>query len=329
MFSKKQTITVTSDVDGAMVYKGKKYIGNTPLTYRTKVAKSTFTVAKEGYPTQTINADVDIRWNTLWNWFNSGIGWLVDVAVGSTQKYTKTNYFVSLKDPSINAKYNEIHKRQNNTISAEQAIGILAAATSAGISAAQQRKAEQNLEKARQAEINLEKARQESQKQAKLQNSKKNEEDVAQYIFQDTQQTKTTTGYSDLLTSDPEWNKSIHFSVQQYGVEKTREIVNQRRANDYQQSVQSNSNYSSPQSNDGQVISAVTSSRTQVYIRVNSMRNITAYSMGVDPFGKRKWNNLLPYVPSRECRLENITGNMGREFKYTAIINNIRIFFNL
>ena len=65
----KQTITVYSDVEGAQVYKGSKYVGNTPLVFETKSAKSTFTVKKEGYEPQTINTDVDIRWNTLWNWF--------------------------------------------------------------------------------------------------------------------------------------------------------------------------------------------------------------------------------------------------------------------
>ena len=97
MFSKKQTVTVTSDVEGAMVYKGSKYVGMTPLTFQTKSAKSTFTLMKDGYEPETIDANVDIRWNTLWNYFNCWIGWFVDLGVGSTQKYTTVDYYVPLK----------------------------------------------------------------------------------------------------------------------------------------------------------------------------------------------------------------------------------------
>ncbi len=149
LLSKKQTVTVTSDVDGAQVYKGKKFVGITPLTFQTKSAKSTFTVTKEGYEPQTINTSVAIRWNTLWNWLNGFYpGWLIDLAAGSTQKYTKTDYFVSLKDASINDEYNKENQHQYNTIAFEQVAGILVDAAAAGIAEGQQRQAEINQQKA-------------------------------------------------------------------------------------------------------------------------------------------------------------------------------------
>lgn len=102
LLSKKQTVTVTSDVEGAQVYKGTEYVGTTPLTFQTKSAKSTFTLIKDGYEPQTVYTDVDIRWNTMWNWFNCWIGWFVDLGVGSTQKYGQTNYYVPLKKIEYN-----------------------------------------------------------------------------------------------------------------------------------------------------------------------------------------------------------------------------------
>ena len=87
LFSKKQTVIVNSDVEGALVYKGKKYVGMTPLKFKTKAAKSTFTVSKAGYPTQKIYANVDVRWNTLWNIFNGFYLWPIDLLTGASQKY--------------------------------------------------------------------------------------------------------------------------------------------------------------------------------------------------------------------------------------------------
>ena len=118
LFSKKQTVTIDSNVKGAHVWKGHKYMGTTPLKFKTKAAKSTFTLSKDGYLTTTVNASTGIRWNTLWNWFNGFYpGWLIDLTVGSTQKYTKTNYYVTLKEPT---KYPEPTVVTTNKVQKQQ-----------------------------------------------------------------------------------------------------------------------------------------------------------------------------------------------------------------
>lgn len=102
ILSKKQTVTVNSNVEGAQVYKGTEFVGTTPLTFKTKAAKSTFTLIKEGYVPLTIDADVDIRWNTLWNWFNGWwIGWGIDLGTGATQKYGQTEYYIPLEKVEV------------------------------------------------------------------------------------------------------------------------------------------------------------------------------------------------------------------------------------
>lgn len=111
MFSKKQTVTVKSDVDGAAVYCGKKYVGTTPCTFRTKKAKSTITVSKSGYTTQSINTVVKPRGNAWLEYFAFPLTyfWFYDWAVGTTQKFKETNYFVSLNNIEINQRWNYIH----------------------------------------------------------------------------------------------------------------------------------------------------------------------------------------------------------------------------
>ena len=51
LLSKKQTITVDSDVEGAAVYTGKKYRGVTPLTFKTKYTKTTLRELSHKYAT--------------------------------------------------------------------------------------------------------------------------------------------------------------------------------------------------------------------------------------------------------------------------------------
>lgn len=332
LFTKKQTVTVTSDVIGAKVYKGSKFVGTTPLTFQTKSAKSTFTVVKDGYAPQIMNTDVTIRWNTLWNWFNCWTGWFVDIAAGTTQKYTKNDYFISLKDPSINTAYNNQHEHQYNTIAFEQVTGIVADAAAEGIAAGQQRQAVINQRETER------KAQQYAEQQARVAQNKQKYADFQAMTNKnahssDYQSYSTTTSqgnYSDLLTSDAAWNTQVQIWVQQYGVEKTREIVSKKRATDYQQSVKANHNNSQNQAGKERIIFAVTSSRQQVKIKVRG-NLIVAYSIGLDQIGKQDWKAVVPSANISKTGAGTLYNDSGlsKEFSYTSNVGNIQIYFDM
>ena len=319
LLSKKQTVTVTSDVDDALVYKGKKYVGRTPLTFQTKAAKQTFTVTKEGYEPQKRYTSVGIRWNTLWNWFNCWTGWFVDIATGSTQKYLDTEYFVSLKDPSINEAHNSRQETRNyKNITLKDAAEILlpiAANTAAEIQSANaQKKAEEAIKKEQelaeqQARVVEAKARA-AEQQADAANS-------PIYQIQPINTSQSQGSYNDLLTSDPTWNQQVIMSVQQYGVEKTREIINQQRINQ-QQLESTTGGYG------GEIISAVTSNRRAIKIQIRDRKiggKIVAYSEGGNFAGKQQWIGT-------QSLIQKCTSNL--EYKYTAYIKGLgNIYFDL
>lgn len=332
LFTKKQTVTVTSDIVGAKVYKGSKFVGTTPLTFQTKSAKSTFTVVKDGYAPQTINTDVTIRWNTLWNWFNCWTGWFVDIAAGTTQKYTKNDYFISLKDPSINIAYNNQHEHQYNTIAFEQVAGAVANATVQGIAAGQQRQAEINQREAERE------AQQYAEQQARVAQNKQKYTDFQAITNKSADSsnhqsypiTTSQGNYNDLLTSDAAWNTQVQMWVQQYGVEKTREIVNKKRANDYQQSVQTNQSNSQTQAGKERIISAVTSSRQQVKIKIRG-NVIIAYSIGLDKIGRQNWKAVVPSANISKTGAGTLYDDSGlnKEFSYTSKVGNTQIYFDM
>lgn len=332
LLSKKQTVTVTSDVDGAQVYKGKKFVGVTPLTFQTKSAKSTFTVTKEGYEPQTINTSVAIRWNTLWNWLNGFYpGWLIDLAAGSTQKYTKTDYFVSLKDASINDEYNKENQHQYNTIAFEQVAGIMIDAAAAGIAEGQQRQAEINQQKAeKEAQLRAERQARIAQNNQQLAELKATSTRKVDNSISTRSNTISQSSYSDLLTSDATWNTQVQLMVQQYGIEKTREMVKQMRESDYQQSVQIGKNTPAFVSSNDRVISAVNSNRVQVKIKVRG-DVIVAYSTGLDPMTQQQqWTPSIPHANIHKTGAgTHYTGDLAREFSYTASVGNMQIYFDL
>ena len=136
--------------------------------------------------------------------------------------------------------------------------------------------------------------------------------------------------YNDLLTSDPNWNKQVQMWVQQYGVEKTREIVNQKRASDYQQSVQSSHSNSYNQSMSDRIISAATSSRQQLKIKVRG-NSVIAYSNGIDQLGRQEWTPVLPGAGISRTGAGSLysTGDLSKEFSYTANINGTQIYFDM
>lgn len=141
----------------------------------------------------------------------------------------------------------------------------------------------------------------------------------------------TTQGsYNDLLTSDPNWNTQVQMWVQQYGVEKTREMVKQQRASNYQQSAQSSRSNSYNQSMSGKIISAVTSSRQQLKIKVNG-NSVVAYSNGLDQVGRQNWISVVPGAGISKTGAGSLysTGNLSKEFSCTANVNGMQIYFDM
>ncbi len=126
----------------------------------------------------------------------------------------------------------------------------------------------------------------------------------------------TQGSYSDLLTSDPDRNKAIQQSVQQYGVNATRNAVNQ--ANTYNAQSRSTGGYG------GQVINAVTSNRQAIKIQVRDRSvgsKIVAYSLGGNATGQQQWQ-------PADGIISKCTSNM--EYQYTAYLQGVgNIYFDL
>lgn len=207
---------------------------------------------------------------------------------------------------------------------------ILINATAMGIAAGKQR----------QTEIDNQKMIQQAERQAqmdklKAQNKQKAEafnrmQNSSYYTSDEQQAHNVQNGYSDLLTSDGAWNTQVQMWVQQYGVEKTREIVKQKKANDTQQSIQTNNNYSQNQSNNENIISAVTSNRQQIKIKVQG-NVITAYSNGIDQIGRQNWVPVVPNAGISKTGAGSLynNGNLSKEFSYTASLNRMQIYFDM
>lgn len=142
--------------------------------------------------------------------------------------------------------------------------------------------------------------------------------------------TSSQGSYNDLLTSDAAWNTQVRMWVQQYGVEKTREMVKQRRTNDYQQSIRTNNNYSRGQSGAERIISAVTPSRQQIHVKVrNNM--VVAFSNGLDKVGRQNWVPVVPNASISRTGAGSLydSGNLSKEFSYTANVNGTQIYFSM
>lgn len=95
------------------------------------------------------------------------------------------------------------------------------------------------------------------------------------------------------LTSNSEWNEAVQMSNSIYGHDVTNKKIEQSRANDIK-SRENATLFRSAQNQriEGKEISAVTSFRQQIFIKVDNMK-VVAYSDGLDGFGKRHWIHCL------------------------------------
>lgn len=197
---------------------------------------------------------------------------------------------------------------------------MLMDATVAGVSAAKQRKAEINNQKA------LQKAEQQAQMdRLKAQNKQKaaafREMQNSSYHSSNKQQAyNTQSGYNDLLTSDPNWNKQIQMSVQQYGIEKTRQKIKEGK-------ITKNQINTAAGGYNGKVISAVTESRQAIKIQLrgnNIGDRVVAYSLKAKVGGQQDWI-------ATDGIISKCTSTL--EFSYETSIrigqNSVRVYFDM
>ena len=124
------------------------------------------------------------------------------------------------------------------------------------------------------------------------------------------------TNISDLYTADGNYNTALQLEAQAHGEAYVRQKVKEQRSNAIAQS----NNSTSASSSQERIITAITESRTQLYIKINGSF-IVGYSKGINQLGKHDWT----FVPN-----VSYTKTMNnREFTYTANVGGTRIYFNM
>ena len=150
---------------------------------------------------------------------------------------------------------------------------------------------------------------------------------------------QTQGSYSDLLTSDPNWNQQVQMWVQQYGVEKTREIVRQKRSNGISQQAEIDKTYKSynervsqsQQSRQERIVTGVTENGQTIQLKIKG-GNIVAYSTGLNYYQEQNWST-VHMVSYSSCGIMSgaafLDRNLSKQYAYYASINNMRVYFNL
>ena len=149
---------------------------------------------------------------------------------------------------------------------------------------------------------------------------------------------QTQGSYSDLLTSDPNWNQQVQMWVQQYGVEKTREIVRQKRSNGISQQAEIDKTYKSynervsqsQQSRQERIVTGVTENGQTIQLKIKG-GNIVAYSAGLNYYQQQNWST-VHMVSYSSCSMSGaafLDQNLSKQYAYYASINNMRVYFNL
>ena len=214
-------------------------------------------------------------------------------------------------------KYNKDKEEANNSLLTGVNIALNAVAT--GIAEGQKQEAiNKQREAEKEAQLHAEqqaRVAQNKQKYAEFQamtNRKVHSSD-----YQSNSSSYNTQGsYNDLLTSDPNRNTAVQQSVQAYGIDATRNAINEAKVYDAQS--KATGGYG------GQVISAVTSNRQAIKIQVRERKiggRIVAYSLGGDAIGQQQWK-------PTDGIISKCTSNY--EYAYTAYIQGLgNIYFDL
>lgn len=123
---------------------------------------------------------------------------------------------------------------------------------------------------------------------------------------------------SDLYTADGDYDAALQMEAQIHGEAYVRQKVKERRNNAIAQSKNS-TDINKPIEYE-KVITAVTESRTQLYIKIK-VGYIVGYSRGLNQLGKHDWT----FVPN----VSYTKTFQNREFAYTANVGGTRIYFNM
>lgn len=123
---------------------------------------------------------------------------------------------------------------------------------------------------------------------------------------------------SDLYTADGNYNTALQMEAQAHGEAYVRQKVKERRNNAIVQS-KNRTDINKPIEYE-KVITAVTESRTQLYIKIKA-GYIVGYSRGLNQLGKHDWT----FVPN----VSYTKTFQNREFAYTANVGGTRIYFNM
>jgi hypothetical protein len=93
-----QTITITSNVDGAAIFLDGELVGMTPFTGKVKKNKNTFRIEKEGYQIGTVTTSKSLDPLFWGNIITGGtIGSITDFASGAAYTYAPATYQVNLR----------------------------------------------------------------------------------------------------------------------------------------------------------------------------------------------------------------------------------------
>lgn len=137
----------------------------------------------------------------------------------------------------------------------------------------------------------------------------------------------------DLLTSDPSWNMQIQMLISQYGVAKTREMVNEYRR---QQQIQQNQsmNNNRPVNSDERVkilhgVYVVDNQVKELVRLAYSEGRIRAYSYSRDMIGREDWNSIVPTTPSGILPYERNKFTDNHQFKNKITVKGGTIYFNI
>lgn len=288
LFSKKRTVTVTSDVDGADVFIGSKYVGKTPLSYETKKTEMTITVQKKGYAPQEIFTNRSIKGVVWLDCLAGGIPGIVDLCSGKYYKYKETDYFVSLKDPRINQAHNDRINKKYEWVT--KVAAPLAAVTMSGVTTYANAKQAENAKKAA-----MEKARQEQERaesyakmqanylenQQRLEAREQQERDrmtAATRRYNEQTYGNRSTSSRKMETSDLAQHNAARMSDAIYGTAATNQALAQQRRYDAQQNQQARINEQRMLDQQlGTTENAITSSGARIQIKVKN-GVVTAYS---------------------------------------------------
>lgn len=348
LFCKKQTVTVNSDVEGADVYFGSKYVGKTPFSYETKKTKMVITVKKDGYEPQQILTNRSVKGVVWLDCLAGGIPGLVDLCSGKYWKYKETDYYVSMTDPSVNEAHNA---RINKKYEWVNVVGQLAVVATQGLEAYGNAKQAENAQKAA-----IEKAQREQQQaamqahwaeqraQAKAKEEAKQREELARVYGgsrsltaqmeaeKNKSQSRSWSGtdieqYIAIKNSDAIYGKEATDQAlaqqRQYDAEQNQQVLAQQRQINQQQMQQAQSQQSYP----GNAVNAVTSSGAHVQIKVNGTQ-VTAYSYGNNLMGP-EWDRVVPAATVQETSnpISLASSDIASRFAYQASVRGLGMVY--